>query len=155
MTSAWPLKPGFGEQVAEAVIAIALALPVVFLFAELRDIGFVRAAAMPKAAVPQQVPEDMPVAERQSLPSVKVLAGGSSDEVSTWGARVAVLSERTSLTAHHALENTVEGLVGPETDKPADRVEIITKQPPLARKGSRLVLSAPPRASETPREAIR
>jgi hypothetical protein len=153
MVSAWPSQPGFGEQVAEVVIAIALALPVVFAFAELRDIGSVGAAAMPNAASPLQAPNDMPVTERQSLPSAKIPAGRSSNEISAWGSRVVVLSERTSLTAHDALENTVGGQAGPETDKAADRVEIITKQLPLARKGNRLVQSAPPRASETPREA--
>lgn len=153
MTSAWPSKPGFGQQVAETVIAIALALPVVFAFTELRHVGFARAAAMPKAASPQQAPKDMSAATQQSPPSAKVPAGRSSDELSAWGSRVVVLSERTSLTAHHALENTVEDQVEPEAAKFRNRGDIIAEDPSLARKRSRLVQSAPPRASDTPTEA--
>ena len=83
MTSAWPTQPGLGEQVAEVVIAIALALPVVFAFSELRGMWLAGAATSPQAAEPQTIPRDQPIAEQQSPPTVRVLAGGSSEKVST------------------------------------------------------------------------
>jgi len=153
MTSAWPSQPGLGEQVAEVVIAIALALPVVFAFSELRGMWLAGAAASPQAAEPQRIPRDQPIAEQQSPPTVRVLAGGSSDKVSTWGSRVVVLSGKTSLTAHHALDYATEGQTGPDAGKAIDRVEAIAPKASLAREGSRLTQPAPSRASETPREA--
>jgi hypothetical protein len=120
MIAVWPSRAGFGEQMAEAVLATALAVPVIFAFAQLRDGPLVAPATAPQLAETQATSRDTSTTERPS-PTVRVvLSGGSLGEMSVWDARLAVLMEAIRLAGHHTSESTVESEAGRGASDPRE-----------------------------------
>jgi len=116
MVSVWPSKPGFGQQMAEVVLATALALPVIFAFAALRGTQLAGTATEPQLADTPPNSSETPAAERQLPSKVQVLEGGSIEGFSTWGPRVAVLRVGPSSTTRDASETPVKTEAEPETN---------------------------------------
>ena len=100
---------------AEAVLATALAIPVLFAFAELRGNRLLGTSAESQRTDTLHDSSGAAAAE-QPLPPVRVvLLGGSDTKTSAWESAAAVLIEALSLATHDASENTVEGEAAPET----------------------------------------
>ena len=159
MIAVWPSRAGFGEQMAEAVLATALAVPVIFAFAELRDGHLVAPATTPQLAETQASSPDTSATERPT-PAVRVvLSGGSLGETSVWDARLAVLMEAIRLAGHHTSESTVESEAGRGTSDASETSEADESLAPAAEGASPNrragESSRPAPASEALRESAR
>jgi hypothetical protein len=155
MIAVWPSRPGFGEQMAEAVLATALALPVIFAFAELRGTRPVGTATAPQLTDTPPNSSEKSAAQRPSAPVRAVLSGGSLGQTSVWDARLAVLMEVIRLTTHDASESAVENEAGPGTVNADEPAETIAERVPLGHKAGRSNRPTPAPASEPPSEAKR
>lgn len=143
---------------AEVVLAAALALPLIFAFAELRGTQLAGAGTEPHLSDTQPNSSVTPTAERPSPPLRVVLSGGRDSETSVRDSRVAVLMEAISLVAGVISKTPVEGDREPETSdgSQADEslkapAEGVSPSPRTGRPGR----FAPAPASETPGEAKR
>ena len=154
MIAALPSRPGFGEQMAEVVLAAALALPLIFAFAELRGPQLAGTGTEPHLSDTQPNSSQTPTAERPSPPLRVVLSGGRDSETSVRDSRVAVLMEAISLVASVISKTPVEGDREPETSDVNRPLKPIARRPPLNRQAGRPARPSPPRASETPSEPM-
>jgi len=137
MIAVWPSRPGFGEQMAEAVLAVALVVPVVFAFAELRDSRLMGTATAPQPTDTLPESRETSVVAEQS-PAVRVvLSGDALGQTTVWDSRVALLMEAVNLAARDASEKAAEGEAGPETSNADEPVETIAEPISLDRKASR------------------
>jgi hypothetical protein len=139
---------------AEVVLATALALPVIFAFAELRGTWLAGTATTPQLADTPPDSSETPAAERQLPSKVQVLEGGSIEGFSTWGPRVAVLRVGPSSTARDASVNAVDTQLEPGTVDAYKPVETTAEGASLTRKDGRLIRPSPARVSETPSEPM-
>lgn len=157
MVSVWPSKPGCGQQMAEVVLATALALPVIFAFAELRGTQLAGTATEPQLADTPPNSSATSAAERPS-PDVRViLSGGSGGEASAWESRLAVLMEAINLATRDASETPVKTEAEPQTNEAgeADKSpDPLAERVPLTGKDGRLIRPSPARVSQTPSEPM-
>jgi hypothetical protein len=116
MIAVWQSRPGFGQQMAEAVLAVALAVPVIFAFAELRDSRLAGTATAPQQTGNLPDSSETPATDPHSPRPVRVvLSGDAFGQTSVWESRLAVLMEAIALARRDASGNTVEGDAEPET----------------------------------------
>jgi hypothetical protein len=155
MIAVWPSRAGFGEQMAEAVLATALAVPVIFAFAELRDTRLVGTPPPPPQEDSQFSVSEGLAAERSSEPVRAVLSGGSVSEASVWEARLTLLMEAIRLAGHGTSETPVDSEAEPEPAKADQSTEAITRPIPSDRSTSRFTRPLTTSASETSSEAKR
>lgn len=138
---------------AEVVLATALALPLIFAFAELRGTQLAGIATEPKLADTPQKSSATPTAERLSSPVRVVLSGGGDGDISVRDSRVALLVEAISL-AGNVSKSAAEGEAGPGTVNADEPVKTIAERVPLDRKAGRLTRPSLARVSETPSEPM-
>ncbi len=158
MIAVWPSRAGFGEQMAEAVLATALAVPVIFAFAELRDGPLVAPATTPQLAETQANLPDTSTTGRPT-PTVRVvLSGDSLGETSVWDVRLAVLMEAIRLAGHGTSETPVKSEAEPEASEASEGGESPEAPAEGASPSRRAGESSPPSpspASEALRESAR
>jgi hypothetical protein len=155
MIAVWPSRPGFGEQMAEAVLATALAVPVLFAFAELRGTRLVGTATAPQKTGTLSNSNNTSAAERESSPVRVVLSDGSDTTTSVWDSRLAVLMEAIRLASHDASETSVKSETEPETSDVDRPLEPIAEPAHLNRQAGRPTQPSLSQASETPSESDR
>jgi len=155
MIAVWPSRLGFGEQMAEAVLATALAVPVIFTFAVLRGSRLVGDAVAPQLTDAPSDSNETPVAERPSPPVRVVLSGDALGQTTVWDSRLALLMEAVKLAARDASESSINSEAEPETSgaDESPKASADTVSPRRRAGGSTRPSSG--RVSETPGEAER
>jgi hypothetical protein len=126
MIAVCPSRPGLGEQMAEVVLATALAVPVLFAFAELRGTRLAGPpASVPQLTEPSPYSDQTPFAPQPSPPVRVILSGNNPSETSVWEARLAVLMEAIRIVGYNASESTVKEDAAPRAvnaDEPAETI---------------------------------
>lgn len=143
MNAASNSTSNFGRQMAESILAIALALPVIFAFNEARVTWLARGVVLPESANRRPTLSGEQAADRVSLSEVPNLGVERGGQRSTSASGVIVGPEGISLTANRGLKVGHDAQVQLKHGETSDKVEMVAKSKRLSRHDTHLARTWP------------